>query len=201
MWPRATNSTGVLEARRIGKAEGGCPFDWIASSARRPSHEPPRPRRDLCFPQRSSRESIGTRNSLPWFSIEKKQVFARGAPFSSKNTCAAVVTRSLASVSWPAPCASPHSTGRSPRKPGAKLGSVEFLLGRELLNTAAAVFAEDDNGHGFGPGRLRQFMRNERYGGSLNGSTKKEDANGGGCAVHLFETSRFSPAGLGAAQA
>jgi hypothetical protein len=68
------------------------------------------------------------------------------------------------------------------RETGAKLGRVEFLLGRELLHAAPAVLAKDDNGHNLVRRYLGLPLRDERTGERWNGRTKKEDANS--CGVH-----------------
>src|SRR2546430_8191019 len=78
------------------------------------------------------------------------------------------------------------------RKTSAKLGRVEFLLGRELLHAAAAVLAEHDNRHDFERRSLRQHVRGERNSESLNGNSKKDDGNGGSVHSTLLKHLVFS---------
>ena len=78
------------------------------------------------------------------------------------------------------------------RKTGAKLGGVELMLGREILHAAPAVLAEDDNRHGFERRSFRKLLREKWNSGSLNGNTKKEDANSDGVHSTLLKHLVFS---------
>ena len=78
------------------------------------------------------------------------------------------------------------------RETATKLGSVEFLLGREFLHGAAAVLAEHHNWHGIERRSLRQIMREEWNSGSLNGNSKKDGANGGDVHSTLLKHLVFS---------
>src|SRR5262249_21131991 len=54
---------------------------------------------------------------------------------------------------------------------GAKLCRVKLLLRRELLDTATAVFPEDDNRRDPEPLAFRQVLQNKRRSRSVNGKS------------------------------
>jgi hypothetical protein len=66
------------------------------------------------------------------------------------------------------------------------------MLGREILHAAPAVLAEDDNRHGFERRSFRKLLREKWNSGSLNGNTKKEDANSDGVHSTLLKHLVFS---------
>ena len=185
MWPRATNSTEVLGALRIGEAEGGDAIDRTRQT------------RDGPIVNRRDRIRIGASGDdraevdrhphllAVVLNREEAGLCARRASLIEKHMrrgCNEIIGERKLTGAMRLPAFDEPGA----RETGAKLGRAKLLLSREFLDAAAAVFAEDDNGHDLIGRHLRQFMRQERNGGRLNGHTKKEDANGRGAHSTLW---------------
>src|ERR1700730_9516779 len=180
-----------VRSRLIGETIGRDPFDWMGQTRDGPimNHRD----RDRIGASSSVRAEIDRHPRLLAVIFYRKEarLRARSALFVEKymgsGRYEVVGERELAGAMR---IAAFDEAGA--RKTGAKLGRVELLLGRESLHAAAAVLAEHDNRHDFERRSLRQHMRGERNSGSLNGNSKKDDANGGSVHSTLLKHLVFS---------